>query len=47
MKVPEGSGAEVRSGSGGFRCTYPGQVPVQRLGQEVIGEVPEGPGANP
>ena len=35
----------VRSGSGGLRCTYPGQVPegsVQRLG-----EVPESSGADP
>ena len=68
-KVPEGSGAdaevrfrknsdaEVRSGSGGFLCTYPGQVQEgsgteQRLGRvpEVfgadLGEVPEGSGAD-
>ena len=26
-QVPEGSGAVVRSGSGGLRCTNPSQVP--------------------
>ena len=54
-KVPaEGSGAEVRSFSGRFRCAYPGHVP-EVSGAEVrcgsgefrcryLGEVPEGSG---
>ena len=35
----------VSSGSGGLRCTYPGQDP-EGSGTEVIGEVPEGSGAH-
>ena len=31
----DSSGAEVRSGSGGFRCTYPGPDP-EGSGAEVI-----------
>ena len=44
-QVPEGSGADARSGSGGSGAYT--QVRIQKVSVQRLGEVPEGSGADP
>ena len=43
-KVPAGSGADSRQGSGGFRCRW--LMRFRRVPVQMADEVPEGSGAD-
>ena len=43
-KVPEGSGADSRQGSGGFRCRW--RIRFRRVSGQKADEVPESSGAD-
>ena len=48
-KVPAGSGADSRQGSGGFRCRWlmcRWLMKFRRVAAQKADEIPEGPGAD-